>query len=208
VLTRLDLAQGTIEPENLFVPLAMPPNRRRRALDIGANNGVTATLMAKTFQRVEAFEPHPVLSADLAVANIPNTRIHAVAVSATVGNAELLVPISKGVRLTGWSSLTGTLFESHDDLQRYVVSTVTIDDFAFTDVDYMKIDVEGHELDVLRGAAKTIRQCQPWIVVEALGQQQLAVENLLAPLGYTLTDLQLLTGRPGSPHNLLYIPSI
>ncbi len=204
----VDEAQGAIEIENLKVPRLLSMNRRRVALDIGANNGVTTSILSKLFREVHAFEPHPLMADDLSKAALNNVTVHPLAASSGAGEAELVIPIASGVTMTGWGSLTGSLLAQFEHFQRIKVATASIDSFNLADVDYIKIDVEGHELDVLKGAQDTLRRCHPWLVVEALGQQQLAVENLLAPLSYTLTDLQLLTGHPGSPHNLLYIPSI
>ena len=41
-----------------------------------------------------------------------------------------------------------------------------LDDYNFDEVDYLKIDVEGHELKVLKGAIATIEKCNPVIVIE------------------------------------------
>jgi FkbM family methyltransferase len=46
------------------------------------------------------------------------------------------------------------------------VKTVSIDSFDFPQVKLMKVDVEGHELDVLKGAQGRIKQDQPWVFFE------------------------------------------
>lgn len=47
--------------------------------------------------------------------------------------------------------------------------TARLDDFELTNVGFIKIDVEGHELAVLRGASKTIEREQPNLMVEVEG---------------------------------------
>jgi len=42
----------------------------------------------------------------------------------------------------------------------------TIDSFNFTDIDFIKIDVEGDEQSVLQGAVKTLEACHPIVVLE------------------------------------------
>ena len=46
------------------------------------------------------------------------------------------------------------------------VDVVLLDDYQFTDVDFIKIDCEGYELHVLRGAEQTILNNKPVIIVE------------------------------------------
>src|SRR5262249_3290635 len=46
------------------------------------------------------------------------------------------------------------------------VEARTLDSYAFEDVCCIKIDVEGHELAVVAGAAETLKRCRPTLVVE------------------------------------------
>ena len=48
-----------------------------------------------------------------------------------------------------------------------------LDDYNFLNVDYIKIDVEGHELKVIKGAIATIEKYNPVIVIEENGSQEL-----------------------------------
>ncbi len=45
----------------------------------------------------------------------------------------------------------------------------TLDSFGFEGVDFIKIDCEGYELFVIRGAEETIKRCKPIMVVEQKG---------------------------------------
>ena len=58
-----------------------------------------------------------------------------------------------------------------------------LDDYNFTDVDIIKIDVEGHEHSVLLGAKQTILQNKPLIQIEIQTKQKYAVYKLLENLG-------------------------
>ena len=46
------------------------------------------------------------------------------------------------------------------------VEVRTLDSFGFTDVDLIKIDVEGHEYSVLEGSLLTIQRCKPILLIE------------------------------------------
>jgi FkbM family methyltransferase len=53
-------------------------------------------------------------------------------------------------------------------------------------VDLIKIDVEGMEPDVLRGALQTLKKWHPWLLIEAATKEaRAAVEKIITPLGYT-----------------------
>jgi hypothetical protein len=67
----------------------------------------------------------------------------------------------------------------------------TIDSFGFSDVTVMKIDVEGFEVEVLRGAEQTIRGNRPVILVEIAIENLGAAELLLERLGYALRRIEM-----------------
>jgi hypothetical protein len=54
----------------------------------------------------------------------------------------------------------------------------------------LKIDVEGHEADVLAGAVQTLRRWRPYIVAEELSGHQ-EVEQLIRGLGYRRLPVNL-----------------
>lgn len=202
----IDCFVGWVEPENVYVPPLVPKDRRRVAVDVGANNGVTTSIMAGLFAKVHAFEANPRLAGLLKAAAPGNVEVHDMALSSKAGKAVLTVPISAGVTLEGWASVEAPLLAQFEQLNQIHVETRTLDSFALSEVDLLKIDVEGHEMAVLAGAAETIRRCLPWLIIEALGEHQDRVRDLVRPLGYQETTLQVLTGRKGSAHNLVFLP--
>ena len=65
----------------------------------------------------------------------------------------------------------------------------TLDEHKFNNVDVLKIDVEGEELNVMKGAVETIKKCAPVIVIERCvfnqGRQgKQATHDFLEALGY------------------------
>jgi len=136
------------------------------AIDAGANIGVHTVLLSQLVGprgNVIAYEPQRLvfqtLCANLALNQCTNVRARNAGVADNAGSAR--VPVLSPERKTNFGrvSLDGT---ETDEL----VSVVTIDAEELTACDLLKIDVEGWELRVLRGAAWTIRQCQPVIYVE------------------------------------------
>lgn len=206
-LTFIDCLIGAAESENVHVPPLLPKHQRRVAVDVGANNGVTTCIMAGLFSKVHAFEANPVLCKDLETVAPANVEVHGVALSSNAGEAVLTVPISAGVTLSGWGSVEAPLLDHFESSSRIPVRADTLDSFGFTHVDLLKIDVEGHEMAVLAGAAETIRRCCPWLIIESVGEVSERVRELVLSLGYQETTLQMLTGRKGSKHNMIFIPS-
>jgi FkbM family methyltransferase len=205
-LTWVDCLVGAAEPENVYIPPLVPQDRRRVAVDVGANNGVTTCIMAGLFGQVHAFEANPRLAGELIAGAPANVQVHGVALSSQAGEAVLTVPVSAGVTLEGWGSMEAPLVSQFEKRKEIKVETRTLDSFELEKVDLLKIDVEGHEMAVLAGAASTIRRCLPWLIIEALDDQQGRVRDFVLPLGYRETTLQALAGRKGSAHNLVFLP--
>lgn len=137
----------------------------RRALDIGANRGVFAYWLSKCCRAVEAFEPNPALAQALASGRLARVRVHPLALSDRPGEAELIVPRH---RKRGLDTPSAHLARGSDEAAgvRYKVKLARLDDFAFADVDFIKIDVEGFEEEVLEGGWGTIRAARPVMLIE------------------------------------------
>jgi FkbM family methyltransferase len=161
------------------------------AVDAGANEGVYTHAFARTGARVEAFEPEPHCTAILKAyeRRHPNVRVHAEALGATEGWATLHVPLRSGRPLTTHATLESPVATS----ERHDVKVRTLDSCSLGDVAVLKIDVEGHEMDVLTGARDTIARCRPTLLVEIeqrhLRQPMRDVFAAIATFGYSGTFL-------------------
>lgn len=60
----------------------------------------------------------------------------------------------------------GVITEKRDGITPSIVTQKTLDSFNFEDIDFIKIDVEGHEFKVLMGGVETIKKYKPTILVE------------------------------------------
>ncbi|MBO9669770.1 MAG: FkbM family methyltransferase [Sphingobium sp.] len=145
--------------------------RRHRALDIGANIGTTASLLSKHFEKVHAFEPAYDLFAALKrnLARYKQARVYQCAVGETAGEVYLTQYAKRGQlsHLDG-----GTPIKNAKWRKVGPIPLRTIDSFGFADVSFIKIDVEGFEGPVVRGATETIKRCRPAIMVEQAGNEQ------------------------------------
>lgn len=135
----------------------LPAERRRVAVDVGAHIGLWARWLVKRFKFVHAFEPvneH----ADLFAKNVPalNYNLHRVALGAGYG----------AVAIKEYPENTG---QAHIAAGEGDVTMLALDLYRLADVDLIKVDVEGYELEVLKGAEKTLREWRPIVVVEQRG---------------------------------------
>ena len=134
--------------------------RFRAAVDVGAHVGLWSMHMASQFAEVYAFEPvvqfRECWRANMAGAK--NTTLHHVALGAVRGEVRMAIdPADSG----GTHVATDVVMPVNG-----LVPLVPLDSYEFGEVDFIKIDCEGYELDVLEGAAQTIGRWKPCIIVE------------------------------------------
>lgn len=132
--------------------IALVP-QRRTAVQAGGNIGLWPHRLAQIFRRVVTFEPDPIARACLEKNVQPHVEIRPEAVGATLSRCGIL-----------HSSLG-----SHHVTRGDEVPIVPIDSLAIEDLDLLQLDVEGYELEALRGAASTIDRCGPIVQVELRG---------------------------------------
>lgn len=138
------------------------PTQFRRFIDIGAHVGIYSFHYAKNFNKVNAFEPNYELLSYLKEANLKNVCMDNLALSDRVGDIELNIPKANNILLPAEASLE----EPKGEFETLKIHTDRLDNFQFSDVDLIKIDVEGHEENVLMGARETIMCCKPILIIE------------------------------------------
>lgn len=128
------------------------------AVDVGANIGYVTLLLAQTVGpggNVHAFEPDPdnLLELERTVAQnrLPNVRVHPCAVGDAEGVASLASGINARLRTEGTVPVRVRRLDDVLRGQR---------------VDFLKIDVEGHEGAVLAGATRLLAEQRPRLFVE------------------------------------------
>jgi FkbM family methyltransferase len=149
------------EPELRRLSEFVPHNRP--SVDVGVWWGPWTWWLAQRTPLVHAFEPHPAVADALAPVLPRNVRLYQEAASDRIGVAQLWAP--RGGRGTeGLSSLLEPGEASR--YQPLSVPKITLDSKKLGDVGFVKIDVEGHELSVLRGAVETLHRYRPTLLVE------------------------------------------
>ncbi|UTD28285.1 FkbM family methyltransferase [Bradyrhizobium sp. WD16] len=136
-------------------------------VDVGANCGLYTRELARLSRCVHAFEPSRQMADLLRRTSAPNVNIHEVALSDHSGEAALFIPEGERGLVHGLASIEPQACQSGKPGRAIAVPTARLDEVVQDDVEFVKIDVEGHELSVLNGANRLLERCQPVFLVEA-----------------------------------------
>jgi FkbM family methyltransferase len=179
---------GNFENEVRLLPLLCEPDKA--AIDVGASNGSYVTHMLAWYDCCYAFEPRADALAYLQqrLARAAGNRLHteAVALSDRDGRTTLRVLDKE----PGRSSVQGSNpLESLGGISERVVPMRRLDSYTgIRPAGLLKIDVEGHEAAVLRGAERLLTEQQPALIIEIEERHCPGsihtVTNMLAGLGY------------------------
>jgi FkbM family methyltransferase len=174
-------SQGEVE---IFTRLVQ---RGAVVLDVGANIGAHTVPLAQLAGEggaVVAFEPQPVLHrilcANLALNSVPNAVTYAMALGSSQGTCR--IPILNYAEPYNFGGVSMDMAAEGE-----VVPMGRLDDFQLDRVDFVKLDVEGFESQVLEGAADTIARCRPVMYIENDREEKSAalIQRLL-DMGYRL----------------------
>jgi FkbM family methyltransferase len=208
-----------------FQAFGVLPSTARLFLDIGANDGISARsfrLFNKTTP-ILSIEANPCHERALRRTKSAIARFDYKLIAAGERPGELVLhtPIFGGIALTAYAAMDRTEAEQRlsEDMPssrnrlrfiETVVPVVPIDDLGLAP-DLVKIDVEGFELQVLRGMIATIERCKPVFMIEFNPAQAAAIADILRPFGYRpyVFDRHAGEFRPyehGEVENLFYLP--
>ena len=135
----------------------------RRAIDIGGNIGFWSRDFCDRFEDVQIFEPDRSNLECLRenIKDSDNYTIHEVGLGDRAGELTFYVsPTTSG----GHSVFREQVFE--EVVHPVTIDVRTLDEYAFTNVDLIKIDTQGSELNILRGARDTLTRESPILNVE------------------------------------------
>ncbi len=177
-------------------------------VDVGACKGDFTVFAARRVGpagMVIAVEPEPAnarwLRRSIARNRVTNAVVWEMALSDRVGTATLnRADVSAATSVSsGWHSMTTQLAATRDRIE---VNTCTLDELvaggAIDRVDVVKLDVEGWEMAVLRGAVETLKRQRPTLALDVhphLGVEPRDVAALLEELRFELFAM----GSPPRP---------
>lgn len=154
-----------IEVEETIIPIFL--SQTTECIDVGANYGRYTVLMSLFSQHVHSFEPSPQCINSLENLRLANTSIYPNALSSKEGFGEYFAPIKEGSYFSSHGSLEQSVLTGYRDVDKIKISKSTLDSLSSKPISFVKIDVEGHEMEVLAGGQKLILEQQPVFLVEA-----------------------------------------
>jgi FkbM family methyltransferase len=198
--------QGTYEVNMQVIATALLNARPAsgRVIDIGSNLGSFTIPLAHAFKthKFDCFEvQRPIyyqLCGNIVLNGLANVVAHQIGLGSSAGEIEVALPRYEDDINLGSFSLNAACRESvrggNFEGEKVKIKLINLDSLCLDEVRLIKIDVEGMELDVLRGASGTlIRNGFPPIIYEAwnfdwYASQKAELERFLVELGYVITN--------------------
>ena len=152
-------------------------DKSKDALDIGVYRGVYSYKLSQNYNLVHSFEPNPLLYPHLKrnlKKIINNIKLYNLALSDKNGETRLKLPIRNNsifsTNIEELYQLGAASIHPENKFEKFkevVVKMKKLDDLKFENkIGFIKIDVEGHELEVIKGSSKIIYENMPILLVE------------------------------------------
>lgn len=154
----------------------------RTYVDIGASIGNTAAPFIDSFEKIFCFEPNPNSFKELT--KFSKLICYNCALGNT--NEKKLLVMNDLTNNPEHGSLSDIRTKEWNKTETYEVQIKRLDDFKFEHVDFIKIDTEQYELEVVQGSLKTIKKHKPVIFFENKRNEADQVILLLLDMGYTI----------------------
>lgn len=145
-------------------------SKKGGAIDIGCNLGLYSYVFSKQkkIDKIYSFEPNKSNLNDLYNYNCKNLKIFNFALSNCSKIQDLIVPYFRHFELDGFATLEKNIFlnKKFKKFKKIKIKTRKLDSFNFKRISFIKIDVEGHEINLLEGAKKTFKLNKPNCLIE------------------------------------------
>ena len=147
------------------------------SIDVGVYRGVYSYEMSKYSEKVHSFEPNPIIFKYIdknLKKFIKNIHLYNFALSNQNKTINLKIPIrnsnsNKEIFEEYYEMGKATIHNENnfENYENFEIQTKKIDELNFDNkISFIKIDVEGHELEVIEGAKNTIKRDKPILLVE------------------------------------------
>jgi FkbM family methyltransferase len=164
-------ADGPFDLEQVFAQFC---RTNSNFIDVGANIGITATIAGLLVSPglVLALEPVPeafaYLSENISNSGLTNVQCFNMAAASTEGEVNLVFhPGHNFAAFVGYDDVLDRYTGYAETTIRAVSLDQLVQEQGLDHVDFIKIDVEGYELEVLRGATRLLEEFHPVVFLEA-----------------------------------------
>jgi len=175
-------------------------------LDIGSNIGTYVVPLAKEFPGIEfySFEPQRIvfyqLCSNIILNGLENVHATNKGLSDTPAQIEVTTPDYMVERNVGAFSLDAGVHENNNQCSTQgrseKIQIDRLDDYGFTDVRLIKIDVEGLEMSVIKGGLETIKAndyppiiFETWSIMDWYQERRKELLAYVESLGYHITTI-------------------
>jgi len=152
-------------------------NKNKDAVDVGVYRGIYSYKLSNEFKHVHSFEPNPILFPYLKknlTKIIRNISLYNLAASDSNGEINLKIPSrNKSIFKTNYEELYklgAATIHAENKIKKFYslkVKKVKLDDILNDKIiSFIKIDVEGHEKEVIDGSKEIINKNKPTLLVE------------------------------------------
>ena len=156
------------------------------AIDAGANIGLQSVRLAQKFNQVHSFEPTSV-NYDCLINNVKtfsNVQVYKTGLGEREESANIKLPTEStncgAFSIVDFNDHVGSVFTEN-------IEILPLDQFKLSP-DFIKIDTQGFELFILKGAENTLKN-KPVLLLECeKKQEKQLISNYLMPLGYTVIE--------------------
>ena len=186
---------GNYQYEQIYKAIQLDNSKREVALDIGANVGIITRVLGENYKFVVALEPSAQNRAAIyrnQTKELNNLIIYPFAASSENGEMEIRISDES----CGGNSLSDIDLPNPNRFEK--IHLVKIDEIIcensfFNDkqINLIKIDIQGYELQALKGAIKTIKKHKPLILCEVMTSfysNEEKINEFLGSLGYKTVD--------------------
>lgn len=203
------ISYGFIEKHLLTVLFEKIKNKNalkgKISIDIGANIGSHSIFFSNYFQKIYSFEPvkRTFKILELNTENFTNIEISNLALSDSERKSKIYVD--------HFASGLSSIEKKSETFNVEEIQTQALDQLNFkNDIALIKIDVEGHELNVLKGGRNTIKKNSPLLLIEFQGEHRNEIINFVKSLLYDKFYVVKRTGfyHDFKTHNIIFLRAI
>lgn len=162
-------------------------NSDKIMIDIGAHTGTYSIALSKHFNKIYSFEPQKMtyyaLCGSVALSNIQNIECinYGLGSNEQIGECDLNIISEDG----GGS----TLLDTSKIIKKEIICVRTLDSFNIKNIGFIKMDIEGNEINALKGSINTLVESNNPSILFENNDYNTELFNYICDLGYKIINI-------------------